>query len=123
MLGILKTIVILALVLSFTLVARGVQAQENLEVKIAPATPAVARHSHSHDITEDALSQGSREFVIGSHPTESHRITLTRQQLADILEGTTVIVRSSKDEDGGKLKAHQHRVSITLTVEEAGSGW
>ncbi|MEE9549525.1 MAG: hypothetical protein V3W08_03895 [Candidatus Binatia bacterium] len=119
----LKAIIISVSILSIPLLARGVQAQEYPDVNIAPATPAVARHLHSHDITEDALSQGSTEYVIGSHPADSHRITLTRQQLEDILEGTTVIVRSSKDEDGGKLKAHQHRMSITLNVVGAGSGW
>ena len=118
----LKTIIISLSILSLPLLARGVQAQENLTVKVAGATPAVASHSHSHDITEDALKDGAKEYVIGSDSADSHRISLNSEQLLDIQEGTTVIVRSSKDEDSGKVKAHQHRVSITL---EAGaeSGW
>ena len=119
---ILNTTMILAFALSIPLLARGVQAQENLEVKIAPASPAVAKHSHSHDITEDDLTGGTTAYVLGSHPYDSHSITLTSQQLADIREGTTVIVRTAKDKDGGKFKSHQHRVSITLEVE-AESGW
>ena len=118
----LKAIMILAIVSSIPLLARGVQAQENLEVKIAPASPGVAKHSHSHDITEDDLTGGTTTYVLGSHPDDSHDITLTRQQLADIGEGTTIIVRTGKDKDGGKFKSHQHRVSITLEVE-AESGW
>ncbi len=118
----LKAIMILAIVLSIPLLARGVQAQENLQVKIAPASPAVAKHSHSHDFTEDDLTGGTTTYVLGSHPDDSHSITLTSGQLADITEGTTVIVRTGKDKDGGKFKSHQHRVSITLEVE-AESGW
>ena len=109
--------------MSIPLLSDGVQAQDKLTVKVAGATPAVASHSHSHDITEDALKDGAKEYVIGSDSADSHRITLNSEQLLDISEGTTVIVRSSKDEDGGKVKAHQHRVSITLNVEEADSGW
>lgn len=119
----LKAIMILAIMLSIPLMARGVQAQENLQVKIAPASPAVAKHSHSHDITEDKLTGGTTTYVLGSHPDDNHSITLTSQQLADIREGTTVIVLTGKDKDGGKFKAHQHRVSITLKAEEAESGW
>ncbi len=118
----LKTIIISVSFFSIPLLARGVQAQENLTVKVAGATPAVASHSHSHDITEDALKEGANEYVIGSDSADSHRITLNSEQLLDIQEGTTVIVRASKDEDGGKVKTHQHRVSITLEAE-AESGW
>ena len=50
----LITVIISVSILSIPLLARGVQAQEYLTVKVAGATPAVARHSHSHDITEDA---------------------------------------------------------------------
>jgi ABC-type Zn uptake system ZnuABC Zn-binding protein ZnuA len=118
----LITVIISVSILSIPLLARGVQAQEYLTVKVAGATPAVASHSHSHDITEDALKDGAKEYVIGSDSADSHRITLNSEQLLDIQEGTTVIVRSSKDEDSGKVKAHQHRVSITLDAE-AESGW
>ena len=118
----LITVIISVSILSIPLLARGVQAQENLTVKVAGATPAVASHSHSHDITEDALKDGAKEYVIGSDSADSHRITLNSEQLLDIQEGTTVIVRSSKDEDSGKVKAHQHRVSITLEAE-AESSW
>lgn len=118
----LKAIMILAIVLSIPLLARGIQAQENLQVKIAPASPAVAKHSHSHDITADDLTGRTTTYVLGSHPDDSHGITLTSGQLADIAEGTTVIVRTSKDKDSGMFKSHQHRVSITLEAE-AESGW
>lgn len=118
----LKAIMILAIVLSIPLLARGIQAQEDLQVKIAPASPAVAKHSHSHDITADDLTGGTTTYVLGSHPDDSHSVTLTNEQLADITEGTTVIVRTGKDKDSGKFKSHQHRVSIILEAE-AESGW
>ncbi len=118
----LRAIMILAIVLSIPLLARGVQAQEDLQVKIAPASPAVAKHSHSHDITADDLTGRTTTYVLGSHPDDRHSITLTTEQLLDITEGTTVIVRAGKDKDSGKFKSHQHRVSITFKAE-AESGW
>ncbi len=75
----LKAIMILAIVLSIPLLARGIQAQENLQVKIASASPAVAKHSHSHDITEDNLTGGTTTYGLGSHPDDSHSITLTSE--------------------------------------------
>jgi hypothetical protein len=59
----------LASILIIPLLARGVQAQEKLQVKVAGATPAVASHSHSHDITENALRGGSTEYTIISRRT------------------------------------------------------
>ena len=118
----LKAIMILAIVSSIPLLASGIEAQEDLQVKIAPASPAVAKHSHSHDITADDLTGSTTTYVLGSHPDDRHSITLTSGQLADIDEGTTVIVRTGKDKDSGKFKSHQHRVSITFEAE-AESGW
>ncbi|MFQ5902286.1 MAG: hypothetical protein ACE5JO_01205 [Candidatus Binatia bacterium] len=72
----------------------------------------------------ESLKQGKTEYLLGSHPKDSHRITLTRQQVADLLDGTTIIVRSDKDKETGNTKAHRHRVTITLKSEEPeSSGW
>ena len=99
------------------------RAQENLEVKIGPSSPSVAEHSHEHDITGQSLKQGNIQYELGSKPKDSHRITLTREQLADIVEGTTIIVESDKDQEAGTIKVHQHRVTFTLKVEPPDSGW
>lgn len=99
-------------------------AQEKLEVKIGDASPAVERHSHKLDITADSLKQGKMEYLLGSSSKANHRVTLTKQQVADIRNGTTIIVESDKSQDAGDIKAHQHKVTITLKAEkEERSGW
>jgi len=99
------------------------RAQQNLEVKIGPSSPSVAEHSHEHDVTDQALKQGKTQYLLGSKPEDSHRIALTREQLANVVEGTTIIVESDKDQEAGMIKVHQHRVTITLQVEPPDSGW
>ncbi len=109
---------------SLALLPRGAQAQQELEVEIGAASPSGSEHSHKHDITVEDLKQGKTRSLLGSNPEDSHHIPLTRQQVADILDGTTIIVRSGKDKEAGDTKAHQHRVTITLTTEEPeSSGW
>lgn len=109
---------------SLGLLPRGAQAQQELEVKVGPASSSVADHSHEHDITVESLKRGKTHYLLGSNPEDSHRITLTRQQVTDLLDGTTIIVRSDKDKETGDAKAHRHRVTITLKTEEAeSSGW
>lgn len=110
--------------LSFALLASGVQAQQEVEVKIGPPSPSVASHSHDHNITVGSIKRGKREYTLQSKSEDRHQINLTRTQRADLLDGTTVIIRSSKDENGGDLKEHQHRVTITYKgEEEESSGW
>ncbi len=119
-----KSILMLGIVLSLLLLVRGVQAEGELNVEIDPPTPSVASHSHSNDITEESLKEGKTKYMLTSDPEDSHRTTLTKQQVSDILDGTTIIIRSSMDKDGGKLKAHQHGLGITFTAEEPeSSGW
>ena len=108
---------------SLGLLLPAAEAQENLEVKIGPSSPSVAEHSHEHDVTDQALKQGKTQYQLGSKPEDSHRITLTREQLANVVEGTTIIVESDKDQEAGNIKTHQHRVTVTLKVEPPDSGW
>ena len=119
-----KSILIFVFALSFPLLARGVQAQEEVAVKIAAPSPSVASHSHDNNITVGSIKRGKREYTLQSKPEDRHQINLTRNQRADLLDGTAVIIRSSKDENGGDLKEHQHRVTITYKGEEKeSSGW
>lgn len=119
-------ILVFALILggSLGLLPRGAQAQQELEVKVGPPLSSGADHSHEHDITVESLKRGKTQYLLGSNPENSHRITLTRQQMADTLDGTTIIVQSGKDKETGNTKAHRHRVTITLKTEEPeSSGW
>ena len=110
--------------LSFTLLAFGVQAQQEVEVKIGAPSPSVASHSHDHNITVGSLNRGKTEYTLRSKSQDRHKINLTAAQRADLLDGTTVIIRFSKDGDGGDLKEHQHQVTITVKGEEReSSGW
>ncbi len=115
---------IFALLMSLPLPALEVKAQEELQVKIAPASSSVASHSHNHNITLEALKRGETEYMLQSKAEDSHTIKLTRVQRFDLLDGTTLIITTGKDEDGGDFKAHQHRVTITYEGrEEEASGW
>lgn len=99
-------------------------AQEELEVKIGDAAPSVVRHAHEHDITIKALKRGKTEYLAGSGSQNSHRVTLTKQQIADILNGTTVIVQTDNSGGIGSIQAHRHKVTVTLKIEkEERSGW
>ena len=115
---------IFALLLSLPLPALEVEAQEELQVKIAPAPPSVASHSHNHNITLEALKRGETEYRLQSKAEDSHTIKPTKVQRLDLLDGTTLILTTGKDEDGGNFKTHQHRVTITYKGrEEEDSGW
>lgn len=99
-------------------------AQEQLEVAIGGASPSVGRHSHAHDITLEALRAGKTEYLLKGGSEGSHKITLNKQQVSDLLNGTTIIVQSEKNDETGKMKAHQHRVTLTVKTEERErSGW
>ncbi|MFQ5682279.1 MAG: hypothetical protein ACE5HC_03310 [Candidatus Binatia bacterium] len=101
-----------------------VQADDEFTIKIGPAAPSVAKHAHKLEITAFSLKQGKGDYKLGSRPEDSHAITLTQEQVADLLDGTTVIVESGKDPDSGEFKAHRHRVALTLKdAESTSSGW
>jgi hypothetical protein len=101
-----------------------VYADEELEVEIGAAAPSVGDHSHPHDITVDSLKQGKMEYLLKGGSEGSHRVVLTKRQVADLLNGTTAIIQSEKSQDSGKIKSHQHRVTITVkTRERERSGW
>ncbi len=109
---------------SFTLLVYGVHAQQEVVVKIGPPSPSVASHSHDHNITVGSLKRGKTEYTLRSKSQDRHKINLTAAQRRDLLDGTTVIIRSSKDGEGGDLKEHQHKVTITVKGEEReSSGW
>lgn len=108
----------------FLLLGRGTQAQEELQIKIAPHRSSAASHAHDNNITVQALKRGKTEYRLQGKTEDQHTISLTRIQRADVVEGTTVIILSGKDGDSGDLKAHQHRVTITYKPEEEEpSGW
>ncbi len=108
---------------SFTLLAFGVQAQQEVEVKVGAPSPSVASHSHDHNISVGSINRGRKEYTLRSKSQDRHKINPTAAQRRDLGDETTVIIRSSKDGDGGDLKEHQHRVTITLKGEEKDSGW
>ena len=119
-----KSIGVVVFASSFTLLAYGVQAQQEVEIKIGAPSPSVASHSHDHNITVGSIKRGNREYTLQSKSEDRHQINLTRTQRADLLDDTTVIIRSSKDRDDGDFKEHQHRVTITYKGEEKeSSGW
>ncbi len=119
-----KSIGVIVFTLSFTLFVYGVQAQQEVEVKIDAPSPSVASHSHDHNITMGSLIRGKTENTLRSKSQDRHKINLTAAQRRDLLDGTTVIIRSSKDGEGGDLKEHQHQVTITVKGEEReSSGW
>ena len=100
-------------------------AQDELEVAVGSASPSAGRHSHAHDVTLEALRNGKTQYVLKGSSEGSHRIVLTQGQVSDLLNGTTVIIQSEKnDEADNKMKAHQHRVTLTVKTEERErSGW
>jgi len=110
--------------LIFALLASGVQAQQEMEVKIGPPSPSVASHSHDHNITVGSLNRGKTEYTLRSKSQDRHKANLTAAQRGDLIDGTTVIIRTGKDGDGGDLKEHQHQLTITVKGEEQeSSGW
>ncbi len=117
------SIAIVGFTLSFTLLALGVPAPQEVEVKIGAPSPSVASHSHDHNITVGSINRGKKEYTLRSMSQDRHKINTTAAQRGDLEDGTTVIIRSSKDGDGGDLREHQHRVTITVKGEEKDSGW
>ena len=119
-----KSFGVVVFTLSFTLLAYGVQAQQEVEVKIGAPSPSVASHSHDHNITVGSINRGKKVYTLRSKSQDRHKVNLTRNQRADLLDDTTVIIRSSKDRDSGDFKEHQHQVTITVKGEEKeSSGW
>ena len=118
-----KSIGVVVFASSFTLLAYGVQAQQEVEIKIGAPSPSVASHSHNHNITVGSINRGKKAYTLRSKSQDRHKINLTATQRGDLRDGTTVIIRSSKDGNGGDLKEHQHRVTITVKGEEESSGW
>lgn len=113
----------LALAVSLLLFRPGFS-QEELHIQVGSASPSVGNHSHAHDVTVDALKKGTAEYLLKGSSEGSHRVVLTKQQIADLLNGTTVIVQSEKSDESGKIRAHQHRVTLTVKAEERErSGW
>ena len=110
--------------LSFTLLVYGVHAQQEVEVKVGAPSPSVASHSHDHNITVGRINRGKKEYTLRSKSQDRHKFNLTAAQRTGLLDGTTVIIRSNKDGDGGDLKEHQHQLTITVKGEEReSSGW
>ena len=119
-----ESIGVVVFILCFTLLAFGVQAQQEVEVKIGAPSPSVASHSHDHNITVGSIKRGKKEYTLRSKSQDRHKINPTAAQRGDLLDGTTLIIRSTQDSNGGDLKEHQHQVTITVKGEEReSSGW
>lgn len=119
-----KILGITLLTLSLTLLAYGVQAQQEIEVKVGEPSSSVASHTHDHNITVRSVTSGKTEYTLRGKSQDRHKIELTPAQISDLRDGTTVILISTKDAAGGDQKEHQHQVTITLKGEEKeSSGW
>ncbi len=119
-----KIVVMAVLSLSLTLLAVGVQAQQEVEVKIGAASPSVASHTHDNNITVNSVNRRKTEYTLRGKSKDRHKVNLTSVQKGDLRDGTTVMIRSTKDAGDGDFKAHQHQVTITLKGEETeSSGW
>jgi hypothetical protein len=101
------------------------QAQE-VKVRVSPASIPGMEHEHTHNIAPAALKSGATEFHIGGNPEDIHDIKLSKTQVQNLLNGTTVIVDTELDAPGG-LSAHVHRLTITTIKvapqQQESSGW
>jgi hypothetical protein len=87
---------------------------KKLVVKLG-TTAAKAKAIKKHDITMADLEKGKMDYTVQDKKGQKYKVTLTEQQVKDILAGTTVMA----DTEGGKMK-----VQITAMEEKKKkSGW
>ncbi|MEE8585514.1 MAG: hypothetical protein V3T83_11750 [Acidobacteriota bacterium] len=95
---------VLGIVLAAGLTAgyRSVEADSQMyKVEIGESASA-AKNAHSHDLSQEALKEGRKEYTVAASSEASYKISLTQQQIEDILGGTTVIVETAQG--GMKVK-------------------
>ena len=74
---------------------------QSYKVEIGESASA-AKKAHSHDLSQEALKEGRKEYTVEASGEASYKISLTQQQIEDILGGTTVIVETAQG--GMKVK-------------------
>ena len=114
---------IIGLLLSCFLSTAGAQ---EVKVQLSPASIPGMEHKHTHNMTPAALKKGTLEFRIGGGAEDVHRVKLSKAQLQNLTNGTTVIVDTGLDASGA-LPAHIHRLTITTInmapEKQESSGW
>jgi len=99
---------------------------QEVKVQVSPASIPGMEHKHTHNLAPAALKAGTTEFRIGGAPEDTHSIKLSKAQLQDLLNGTTVIVDTEVDPNAG-LPGHVHRLTITTikmaSQQQETSGW
>ena len=114
--AILVITIAMIVVIGAAVVSGGAAAME-IEVKVGP-TAVDAEVAEEHNVTVGALEAGDAEFWVQDAAERTHQINLSASQIADVLEGTTVMLNAPADGDGDPL-----RVLLTLTEVEEDSGW
>ena len=54
-----------------------------------------AKKAQAHDLTQEALKKGRKEYTVETSGETSYKISLNDQQIKDILSGTTVIIETA----------------------------
>ena len=98
--------------LFFALTLGSALAEQELKVKITPGKTS----DYKSDITLDALKSGTTAYMVSSMG-KSYEVKLTKQQIKDVLKGTTVMVDSSKNGSSAV------RVNLAVEGEAESSGW
>jgi ABC-type phosphate transport system substrate-binding protein len=73
------------------------------------------KNAYSNDLSREAIENGQSGFVVSASADKSFKINLSKEQMADILAGSTVVV----DTENGNQK-----VKIEPQMKKAApSGW
>jgi len=87
-------------------------ADQELKIKVSPGNSS----DYNSDVTLDALKAGKTDYMV-SGMGNTYEVKLTKQQVKDVMNGTTVMVDSSQNGGSGV------RVSLTVEGEAESSGW
>jgi hypothetical protein len=92
----------LALAAGWTISCGSAEADaDDFKVEIGESA-SMAKKAQSHDITTESLKEGKKEYTVTGSGEASYKISLTEQQIEDLLGGTTVIVETAQG--GMKVK-------------------
>ena len=101
---------LIILILAFTL-GSGL-AQEKLKVTVTPGNSS----DYTSNLSLEALKSGTTDYQV-SGMGKTYRVKLTKQQIDDVLKGTTVMV------DSGQNGGSSVRVNLSVEGEPESSGW
>jgi len=87
-------------------------AEQKLKVTVSPGESS----HYTSDMTLEALKAGTADYRV-SGMGKTYRVKLTKQQIKDVLNGTTVMVDSSQNGGSGV------RVNLSVEGEPESSGW